>query len=72
MRHILASLAVLAPLALTACGGTPEKETVLVQQPNAVVVPAQPQTVVVPAQPQTVVVPQGSVRTCTAGTLNCP
>jgi hypothetical protein len=65
MRLILASLVVLAPLALTACGGSPDKETVIVQpQPNPVVVPAQPQTVVVP--------PGSTVRTCTAGTMNCP
>lgn len=66
MRLILASaFAIAAPLALAACGGNPDhKETVVVQQPG--------QAVVVPAQPQTVVVPQGAVRTCTAGTINCP
>ncbi|HEU0070689.1 MAG TPA: hypothetical protein VFS04_05295 [Alphaproteobacteria bacterium] len=66
MRLILASaFAIAAPLALAACGGNPDhKETVVVQQPA--------QAVVVPAQPQTVVVPQGTVRTCTAGTINCP
>jgi hypothetical protein len=67
MRLILATVvAIAAPLALAACGGNPDhRETVLVQQPA--------QAVVVPAQPQTVVVPQGNVvRTCTAGTYNCP
>lgn len=66
MRLILASVvAIAAPLALAACGGNPDhKETVIVQQPA--------QAVVVP-QGQSVVVPQGStVRTCTAGTYNCP
>jgi len=67
MRLILASVvAIAAPLALAACGGNPDhKETVIIQQPA--------QAVVVPAQPNAVVVPQGStVRTCTAGTYNCP
>lgn len=67
MRLILASVvAIAAPLALAACGGNPDhKETVIIQQPA--------QAVVVPAQPNSVVVPQGStVRTCTAGTYNCP
>lgn len=67
MRLILATVvAIAAPLALAACGGNPDrKDTVIVQQPA--------QGVVVPAQPQTVVVPPGSnVRTCTAGTYNCP
>jgi hypothetical protein len=69
MRLILASIvAIAAPLALAACGGNPDhKETVIIQQPaQAVVVPAQPRS-------QTVIVPQGStVRSCTAGTYNCP
>lgn len=67
MRLILASFVLAAPLALAACGGNPDhKETVVVQQPaQAVVVPAQPSN--------TVVVPPGStVRTCTAGQINCP
>ena len=66
MRLALASVALLAPLALAACGGSPQKETVIVRQPaQAVVVPAQPS--------QTVVVPPGStVRSCTAGEVNCP
>lgn len=69
MRLILASaLVIAAPLALAACSApTDHRETVVVHQPGqAVVVPAQ-------QQPQTVVVPPGStVRTCTAGTYNCP
>ncbi|MFN4281293.1 MAG: hypothetical protein ACK4NA_01495 [Alphaproteobacteria bacterium] len=67
MRLILASaLAIAAPLALAACTAPDDhRETVVVHQPG--------QAVVVPAQPQTVVVPPGStVRTCTAGTYNCP
>lgn len=66
MRLILASIvAIAAPLALAACSAPSDgRETVIVQQPA--------QAVVVP-QGQTVVVPQGStVRTCTAGTYNCP
>jgi len=67
MRLILASVVALAaPLALAACSAPSDgRETVIVQQPA--------QAVVVPAQPQTVVVPPGNtVRTCTAGSYNCP
>ena len=58
----LRALALIAPLALGACGGTEEK-TVVVNPPSAAVAAPSGNTVVVP--------PGGQVRVCPSGAYSC-